>query len=339
MRAGSEPPRRPLGMAGRGIVVAMGLKEIAKKLADPTRIGLDPELAKRLGVDSEEVVRGRLLAESEEGRSHLGVHWLATYVIDDTDFWGDGEIYWWTIPAMVDEAGNVTKSALHGLPTGASPHKTGSLEWMTNFSLADPPLVAVIPPAADVASCVIRFGVYDDDRKPADVPKAIAAGLAAYADLSAEPLHGAENIITPVREAIFKSLVAEQDDILIDQDVVIRRGDAVRFGAGMIGSVVNSMARIYYVVRDEERTKQFGPVMLHKGQSETVQFDTPMKRGGRLAVFARGADVTCASFGDLSTDMPFQNRVVEARQEAALAQGFTVTGTGPAKLIAFYTPP
>lgn len=54
--------------------------------------------------------------------------------------------------------------------------------------------------------------------------------------------------------------------------------------------------------------------------------------------FARGADVTCSAFGDLNTDLPFQNRVIYERNEDGLAQGFSVIGTGPAKLIAFYTP-
>jgi hypothetical protein len=283
-------------------------------------------------------MRGRLMAESEDGRNHLGVYLLASYVVDDTDFWGDGEIYWWSIPAMLSSDGKISKKPLHGLPNGAPPHKVGSLEWMTNISLADPPLLALIPPSPEIASCVLRLAFYDDDGAAADVPKAMAAGLEAWAEVAAEATGGAEQLITPVREAIWKSLRAEQDDILVDQDVTLRAGEVVGFGTGMIGSLVNSMVRIYYFVRDEEKTEQFGPITLHKGQSETIKFKQPLRGGGRLALFARGADVTCSAFGDLNTDLPFQNRVIYERNEDGLAQGFSVIGTGPAKLIAFYTP-
>ena len=147
-----------------------------------------------------------------------------------------------------------------------------------------------------------------------------------------------EQIITPVREAIWTALKADQDDILIEQDVPIRRGEVVRFGRGMVGAVINAMARVYYVVRDETNTHQFGPVTLAKGAVETVSFDVPMERGGRIALFARGADVNCPTFGDLTTDVPFKNRVLTRRQQEELAKGFTVAGTGPAKLVAYYTP-
>ncbi|HMR80472.1 MAG TPA: hypothetical protein PKD61_35430, partial [Polyangiaceae bacterium] len=114
----------------------MGLDDLAKRLADPGHIGLDSELAKRIGLVSPEAMRGRLMAETEDGRNHLGVYLLASYVVDDTDFWGDGEIYWWSIPAMLSTDGKISKKPLHGLPNGAPPHKGGSLEWVTNISLA-----------------------------------------------------------------------------------------------------------------------------------------------------------------------------------------------------------
>ena len=41
---------------------------------------------------------------------------------------------------------------------------------------------------------------------------------------------------------------------------------------------------------------------LHKGQTETVKFKQPLKGGGRLAIFARGAEVSCSAFGDLTGD-------------------------------------
>jgi len=316
----------------------MGLDEIAERLADQNRIGLNEELVKRLGIVSKEATRGRLMAQREGEHSHLGVYLLATYVVDDTDFWGDGEIYWWSIPVITRTGNKARRDALCCLPSGEPPHKVGSLEWMTNISLAQPPLLAVIPPEEDVESCVLRIGFYDDDGAAADLPKAMTAGLEALSEISKDDLPGAEQIILPVRDAIYKSLRAEQDDILVDQEVVLRKGEVVRFSRGMIGSVINAMARVYYFVRDEERTEQFGPIALHKGQVETVKFPSALKGGGRLALFARGADVSCSAFGDLNTDLPFQNRVIDARQEASLEQGFNVAGTGAAKLVAFYTP-
>jgi hypothetical protein len=151
-------------------------------------------------------------------------------------------------------------------------------------------------------------------------------------------LPGAEPLVTPVRDAIWQHLEAQHDDILIEQDLTIRRGEVSRFGAGIIGSVINAMARVYYFVFDTARTKRFGPVTLHKGQMEHVRFDEPIKQGGRLALFARGHDVDCPTFGQLTVDQPFINRVVEARQEEDLKNGFQVLGQGPAKFVAFYTP-
>ncbi|HVJ14529.1 MAG TPA: hypothetical protein VM686_03775 [Polyangiaceae bacterium] len=317
----------------------MKIDEIAKRLCSKEQIGLSDALASKLGLGAEDAVRGRLMALSDIDRSFFGVYILGAYVIDDTDFWGDGEIYWWSIPTIVDGEGKVTRDPLNGLPSGAPPHKVGSLEWMTNLSLNEPPLVALIPPENRAAACTIRFAFYDDDGKPADMRGAMEAGVEAFAAVSPELLPGAEQIITPVRQAIFSALKAQEDDILIDQDVTIRRGSAVQFSNGLIGSTMNSMIRLYYFVRDETRTEQFGPVTLHKGQSETVKFSSAMKGGGRLAMFARGADVSCSAFGELSTDTPFVNRTVDRNHETQLQNGFTVTGNGAAKFIAYYTPP
>jgi hypothetical protein len=272
-------------------------------------------------VDDAELVRGRLLAQLEPGRGHLGVYLLAIYVVDDTDFWGDGEIYWWSIPTLVDTTGKVRKDPLGGLPLGEPPHKCGDHEWLTSLSLHEPPLLAVIPPDESVASCVIRLGIYDDDGDVADLPTAMTAGLEALADLSREPLSGPDQLIAPVRDAVFKSLRADDDDILLDQEVPIRRGEVSRFGCGMVGAVINAMARIYYFVRDEAETHQFGPISLEKGQHERVRFDVPMQQGGRLAIFARGADVLCPALGDLSCDAPFKNRVLSPAQQGELANG------------------
>lgn len=317
----------------------MNLDELAKRLSDTGRIGLDATLPQKLGIVSADATRGRLMAQADDTHPYLGVYLIAAYVVDDTDFWGDGEIYWWSIPVMVEADKKVQKNPLHGIPNGMPPHKVGSLEWMTNISLKEPPLLAVIPPDDRITACTIRLAVYDDDGAAADLPAAMTAGLEALAAISNEALPGPEQIITPVRDAIWKRLRADQDDILIDQDVTLNRGEVVRFGSGMIGSVINAMVRVYYFVKDEERTEQFGPVMLHKGQTETVKFKSPLKGSGRLALFARGADVSCSAFGDLTTDLPFMNRVVEQRLEGGLEQGFNVTGNGPAKFVAYYTPP
>ena len=210
---------------------------------------------------------------------------------------------------------------------------------MTNISLNDPPLLAVIPENEDVVACVVRLAIYDDDKKPADLPAALAAGYEALAPCKREGLPDPSQIITPVRDAIFRALLAEDDDILIDEDITLRRGASARFNVGLIGSVVNAKVRVYYVVKDELRTETSGPLVLHKGQSEKVQFRARLERGGRLSVFSRGSDVGTDVFGDLTTDAPFAGKVLDERLAATLAQGFFVRGSGPAKLIAFYTPP
>jgi hypothetical protein len=315
----------------------MDLEALATHLSDKSRLGLDEPLSAALGIVDADATRGRLLAQQEGVRGHLQVVMLGCFVVDDTDFFGAGEIYWWSVPALVSADGKVHRSALHGLPTGMPPHKCGDMEWMTNISLAHPPVWAVIPPGDDVSACVVRLGIYDDDRDPADLRGALAAGLTALSTAPKE-VAGADALITPVRDALFLHLKAADDDILIEQDVTIRKGEISRFGAGIIGSVVNAMARTYYFVRDTTRTQQFGPITLHKGQIEQVCFGAPIEQGGRLAVFARGHDVQCPSLGELSVDMPFMNRVVTARQEEDMKNGLQVMGTGPAKLVAYYTP-
>lgn len=315
------------------------IDHLARLLSDRSRIGLTPDIADRLKLRPEDALRGQLLSEEEDDRGHFGVYLLGAYVVDDTDVWGDGEIYWWSIPTLVERSGKATWSTTSGLPSGAPPHKVGSLEWMTNFSLAEPPLLALIPPFDELKEAVIRLAFYDDDGELADVPRAIGAGLEMLSGFSREPQPGPDQIILPIREAIFKSLKAGEDDILIDQDLILRRGEASRYGAGLIGSVINAMIRVYYFVRDEQRTLQAGPFVLHKGQVETVRFPVPLAAGGKLAIFSRGAEVNISSFGNLSTDTPFLNRALDASQAKSLNEGFNLNGTGPAKVIAFYTPP
>ncbi|MBI5532996.1 MAG: hypothetical protein HY898_09790 [Deltaproteobacteria bacterium] len=316
----------------------MGISELAALLADTNRVGLTPELIEKLKVRPD-AVRGQMLAMSDETNSPLGIYIVGVYVIDDTDFWSDGEIYYWTIPVMVDKQGKCSWGVLTGLPTGAAPHSVGSHEWMTSISLKDPPLIAAIPPDPEIDACVIRVAFYDDDGAVADVPKAMTAGMQTLSTCLTEGLSGPDQIITPVRNAIFTSLRAEQDDILIDQDLTIRRGERMNFNVGLIGSLINSMVRVFYIVRDEQRTEQVGPVNLRKGQIERVRFQSKLESGGRVSIFSRGSECNAPAFGDLTTDTPFLNRVLDDRQAVTLADGFDVKGHGPAKLVAYYTPP
>src|SRR5579863_4956515 len=117
----------------------MGLEELAKLVADTQRLGMSAALAEKLKLKSEDVVQGQLMAMTDGDRGPLGVYLLAVYVVDDTDLFDDGEIYWWSIPVLVDKKGQVSWSPTSGLPAGGVPHKCGSLEWMTNLSLKDPP--------------------------------------------------------------------------------------------------------------------------------------------------------------------------------------------------------
>jgi hypothetical protein len=312
----------------------MELAKLAKRLADPS-----PELAEKLKLKSEDVVRGQLMAMTDGERGPLGVYLLGIYVVDDTDVFGDGQIYWWSIPVLLDKQGNARWSAVSGLPAGGAPHKTGSLEWMTNLSLQDPPLLAVIPADDDISAAVVRLGVYDDDKKPADIPAALAQGMTALAGCQREGLPGAGQIITPVRDAIWRSLKAEDDDLLLDEDITIRRGEALRFNVGLIGTIMNAKGRAYYVVVDELRTDIAGPIAIRKGETARLVFPSTLARGGRLAIFSRGADVECPAFGELSTDRPFAGKVIDDALAKSLAGGIEVTGRGPAKLIAYYTPP
>jgi hypothetical protein len=311
---------------------------LAERLAATDRLGLNPELATKLGVKSVEATRGQLMALEDDDHGHLGIYLLAIYVVDDTDFWDDGEIYWFSMAALLDKKGKAQWSPLTALPSGSAPHKCGSLEWMTNISLADPPLLALIPPDDEVASAVVRVAIYDDDAEPANLGAALSAGMATLGGIPKE-VSGSELILSPVRQSILASLKAEDDDILIDTDITLRRGSTTRFGCGLVSSEMNSMARVFLFVRDERRTEQIGPFVLHKGQIERVRFQTPLAAGGRVALFTRGAEVTASSFGSLNTETPFLNRIIDAGNLPGLRDGFDLVGTGSAKVIAFYTPP
>src|SRR5262245_55265366 len=109
----------------------MAHDQLATLLADRTRVGMTEELAAKLHLKDENAMRGALLAMQEGKRGPLGIYLLTVFVVDDTDFWSDGEIYWWSVPALLHKDGTVSWNATHGLPAGAAPHSCGSLEWMT----------------------------------------------------------------------------------------------------------------------------------------------------------------------------------------------------------------
>jgi hypothetical protein len=142
-----------------------------------------------------------------------------------------------------------------------------------------------------------------------------------------------------VREAIYRSLKAEDDDVLLDEDLTIRRGESARFNLGFIGSAITAKARAYYVVKDELRTETAGPVVLRKGEVTRLVFTSELLAGGRVSVFARGGDVECPLFGELTTDRPFAGKVLDDALVKTLTGGFELTGRGAAKVVAFYTPP
>ncbi len=315
----------------------MGVDDLAKHLSSTSRIGLDAGLVTKLKIRSEDATRGQLMAAREGSSGHLGVYFLAAHVVDDTDFFGKGEIYWWAIPLLGDRDGTVRCDPMCGLPTAAKPIKCGSGEWMKSPSIEKPVLLAVIPPSDDVVACLVKLGLYDDDGVPADVPKAMNAALEALADLKGEAQKDPEAIYGPVRTALWNALKAQQDDKLQERELRLLR-DAANFSAGMIESLPSTHASVYVLVKDEEHTEQIGPISLAKGQTETLKFKQALKTGGRLTLFARGGEVQTTNFGNLTTDTPFANKIIDATGEASLKDGFRVDAMNNVDLVAYYTP-
>ena len=235
----------------------------------------------------------------------------------------------------------MTWNPLHGLPNGAPPQPCGDLEWLTNVALKDPPLLAVIPPSDDVTVCAIKVAVYDDDGAVADFPKAMGAGYEALAQCKQTGLMGSASITGPVREAIFKRLKGDQDDILVEEDLLLRRDDA-RYGVGFIGSFATTKARVYYFVKDEQRTITMGPIALKKDDTTTIKPDQPAVAGGAISFFARGAskktDVTCGVFGSLTTEKPFIGHVLSAAEATQLNNGLSISTNADVSVVAYYTP-
>jgi hypothetical protein len=82
------------------------------------------------------------------------------------------------------------------------------------------------------------------------------------------------------------------------------------------------------------------PIALKKkGDSARLAFASTLERGGRVSIFARGADVKCDVFGELTVEHPFTGKVLDDKLAKQLDSGIEVTASGAAKVIAFYTPP
>jgi hypothetical protein len=315
----------------------MTIAGLARELTDQKRIGLDAELVKSLKLLDEDVARGKLRAESDEDAAHLSVRLIGAFIVDDGDFLGKGEIYWWSIPALGRQDGKVAWSQLVGLPTGAPPVKCGDKQWIREPSPEKPALLAVIPPNPEIVAAFVQLAFYDDDGAKANVPASMRAALETLAELGTSPKASFSEIEKPIRGALTKALAAHQDDRLLDKEIRLLRGEGtVRFDAGMIGSVVTPLAHAYYFVRDEERTEQIGPVTLIKGQSETLKFKAPPTGGTRIAIFSRGPVET--TLGATTVDRPFVNFIVDDQRAKGLASGIKVDAQGPAEVVVYVTP-
>jgi hypothetical protein len=312
------------------------LEDLAKLLSDPKRIGLDGDLVKQLRIADEDVTKSRLRAQREDDRAHKALHLLGAYVVDDTDAIGKGEVYWWAIPMLGDSDGKITWNALAGIPTGAAPEKVGSHEWM-KFPLKQPPLLLTIPPSDDVVAGFVHLAFFDDDWEPAKLPPAIAAGLRALGELKM-PIDTPENFVAPIRKAIFESLLAKRDDLMLERTLRVLREEGRGYGTGTIHSELTEFIRAYWIVRDIDKTETCGPWSLTKGQEQRVLPPSGLTNGGMLAIFARGGEVRVNPFGSLTTETPFLNVGITAQHEASLSAGFTVTAEANAEVIAFYTP-
>lgn len=313
------------------------LDDLARTLSDTKRIGLDDDLAKQLRLADESVTKTRLEAQLEEGQAFRTVHVLGAWVEDDTDVIGKGEVYWWAIPMLGNTTGKVLWTPLCGLPTGVPPEKVGDKQWMKGFDLANPPMVVAIPPNPDYAAAFVHFGFFDDDWAPAKLAPAMKAGLTALAELKGAD--SPEGFSGPIRKAIFDSLKAQQDDLMLERTVRLLREEGKGYGSGAIGSALTEFIRVYWIVKDTERTETLGPWSLAKGQERRVLPPSGLEGQGLLSIFARGGPVRVDPFGTLDSERPFLNVAIEPRHESALAAGFNVVAEGDAEVIAFYTPP
>ena len=177
-------------------------------------------------------------------------------------------------PRRTTRSSDAGRSGTIELGNGTSALKTFASTLASLLSL-----IHIFPADDEVAACVVRLAVYDDDGKPADLAAAMGEGYAALSGCLREGLAGSGQVITPVREAIYRSLKAEDDDVLLDEDLTIRRGESARFNVGFIGSTINAKARAYYVVKDELRTETAGPIVLRKGEVTRLVFASGLRTG------------------------------------------------------------
>lgn len=313
------------------------IDDLARVLSDTTRLGLDAELAAALKLGDEDVTRARLRAQITDGRGPVSIHLLGAWVKDCRDAIGKGEVYWWSIPMVGRTDGSVEWTPLCGVPSGAPPASVGNESWLESISLKDPPLLGVVSHQEGVASAVIRLAFYEDDWAPAVLAPALKAGMAALAE-NRGPAANPEALVKPVRDPIWASLKAKQDDFMIEEDVKLSKKEGLGFGAGLVTALLNQYIRVYVFAKDVERTEMAGPFSLTKGEERRVLFPSSLEGGGRLVVFSRGK-ARVDPFGSLDVDTPYIAHVVDERQAGSLAKGFTITAEEKADVVAYYTPP
>jgi hypothetical protein len=314
------------------------IDDLARLLADKTRPGLTPEVLEKLKILDEDVMRARLEAQAAEQGSHVTIHLLAAWVEDCRDAVGKGEVYWWTIPMLGGTDKAIRWNAMCGIPTGAGPIAVGNKEWLPGLTLKNPPLIAVIPPSDTVAACIVRVGFYEDDWAKAEVASGLRVGMEALGNATL-PAGDIEAFVQIVRQPLWDLLKAKQDDYMLERDAKFLKQDGAGFGAGSITSMLTQYIRVYILARDIERTETSGPFTVTRGTQQRIVFPSSLEGGGNLAIFCRGK-ANAGRFGALDIDTPFLNVAIDARDEAGLASGFTITAEDDSvEMIAYYTPP
>ncbi len=306
----SSRTRRTAREVVRGLVA-----RLAPDDDDPVRVAVfDPAAAER-----------DLAAAMAGAGSLFGVYLLAVYVIDDAELFGDGEVYWFSIPALVSARGDEARPSF-ARPFGARPISCGSKRWLGSVGLARPPLLAVVPDSGEFDALAIHLGILDDDGKPADVERALDDAAKAEGTGLAQ-----------VVQVVHRSLGSDGDDLLLEQRIQLAR--SARYGVGFITSVISKNARAYLVTRDEPASEAWGPTAVAAGPGETIRFPSPILVGGRMAFFARGSEVAIAGVGALSDEAPFFNRAIDPSLAEAASAGLAVTSAGRSEILALYTPP
>ena len=309
--------------------------DLAHELSRTDRPGLDDALTAKLKIVDADITRARLRSQASDGRAHVVVHLLGAWVEDCRDI-GKGEVYWWSIPMLGGTDGKIRWNALAGLPNGAQPVSVGNNSWLGGISLDKPPVLAVASPDEDVAAVMVRIGFYEDDWAPALLGPALKAGMTVLGEYK-EPSKDVDGFVLPIRQAIYDSLKAKQDDFMLEKDIKLLREEGGGFGAGTISSHLTQYIRVYLFARDVERTEVAGPFKLAKGQERRVVFPSSLESGGRLAIFSRGT-VKADRFGVLDVNQPFVDHAIDEKEEGTLAKGLTITAEEDAEFVAYYTP-